>query len=56
MDKKEIKLVLPIKIRETIGKDGYVITDAEDSEYFFYEKEKSSDEMEYDGCFINAQK
>lgn len=44
-----IKLELPIKIRKTVGEDGYVITDTNDVEHFFYEKEKESEEMEYDG-------
>lgn len=50
----QINLELPIKIRKTVGKDGYVITDANDVEHFFYEKEK--EEMEYDGFCAPVKK
>lgn len=52
----QINLELPIKIRETVGKDGFVITDANDVEHFFYEKEKESEEMEYDGFCTPVKK
>lgn len=51
----QINLELPIKIRETIEKDGFVITDANDVEHFFYKKEKESEEMEYDGFATNVK-
>lgn len=34
----EIVLKLPIKIQRTCNDDGYIITDAEDVEHFFYEQ------------------
>lgn len=43
-----INLVLPIKIVLTADNDGVVITDATNTEYFFY-NQKDSDFMEYDG-------
>lgn len=46
---EEIKLKLPIKIKEAVTKDGYIIIDANDVEHFFDEKEKYSEEMIYDG-------
>lgn len=46
---KEITLQLPIKIRETVNNDGYIITDAKQVEFFFYEKELGAEEMKYDG-------
>lgn len=52
----ELKLKLPIKIRPTINNDGYVIVDNENSEFFFYNKSKETDEMDYDGCCINVKK
>lgn len=51
----KIVLELPIKIKETINKDGYVITDANETEYFFYEKDKDSEEMVYDGNCVNVK-
>lgn len=42
----ELKLKMPIKIKATIDNDGYVITDADNTEHFFYEKDG---ELEYDG-------
>ena len=40
----QIVLKLPIKIRPTINNDGYVITDADDIEHFFY-----YNDLQYDG-------
>lgn len=45
--KPKIVLALPISIRSTINNDGYVITDADDCEHFFYLNEKGN--MDYDG-------
>jgi hypothetical protein len=42
----ELKLKMPIKIKPTIENDGYIITDANNTEHFFYEKDG---ELEYDG-------
>lgn len=50
-----ITLELPIKIRPTVENDGFVITDSEETEHFFYQKEKGSDEMEYDGNCVKIQ-
>ena len=46
-----ITLRLPIAIRPTVDADGYVITDADDVEHFFYkdENEKQPDRLDYDG-------
>ena len=49
-----ILLKLPIKIRPTVQNDGYVITDASDTEYFFY-NQKNKEELIYDG-FCTASK
>lgn len=50
--KNTITLELPIKIKPTVNNDGYVITDANETEHFFYEKEDESEDMNYDGsCF-----
>lgn len=46
---EQLILELPIKIRKTVKNDGYVITDANDVEHFFYEKEPNSEKMLYDG-------
>lgn len=54
-DKKQITLTLPIIIRPTINNDGYVIVDKEENEFFFYEKEKGSNEMQYDGCCVSIK-
>lgn len=51
---EQIILKLPIEIRQNINNDGYVIIDANDSEHFFYEKEKHSEEMIYDGCCVKV--
>lgn len=42
--KQVLSLALPIKIKKTVNDDGYVITDAEGVEFFFY-----YDKLEYDG-------
>ncbi len=44
-----ITLRLPIAIRPTVAADGYVITDADDVEHFFYKDEKQPDRLDYDG-------
>lgn len=44
-----ITLRLPIAIRPTAAADGYVITDADDVEHFFYKDEKQPDRLDYDG-------
>ena len=46
--KQIIELELPIKIFLTADNDGIIITDATNTEYFFY-KQENSDFMEYDG-------
>lgn len=35
----ELRLKMPIKIKPTINNDGYIITDANNTDYFFYEKD-----------------
>ena len=48
-------LTLPLKnIEETVGNDGYVITDANDVEHFFYFSKKGKD-LEYDGWCAPAR-
>jgi hypothetical protein len=59
--KNKIELTLPIEIKPTINKDGiqdgYVITDANDTEHFFYKKDAESNELVYDGrCTTVKQK
>lgn len=55
--KNTINLELPIKIKPTVNNDGYVITDANETEHFFYEKESESEDMVYDGrCSVVTQK
>jgi hypothetical protein len=49
----EINIKLPIKISKTEN-DGYVITDAQDSEYFFFENKKTGF-LVYDGCCVNVE-
>jgi hypothetical protein len=49
----EINLKLPIKISKTEN-DGYVITDSQDSEYFFFENKKTGF-LVYDGCCVNVE-
>lgn len=46
--KNEITLKLPIQIKPSIKNDGYIITDANDTEHFFY-NEEGSDNLVYDG-------
>ena len=50
---KEINLKLPIKISKTEN-GGYVITDSQDSEYFFFENKKTG-LLVYDGCCVNVE-
>lgn len=47
--KNKIELGLPIKITPTIDKDGYIITDANGTEHFFYLEGEESEELLYDG-------
>ena len=57
MAENKIELQLPIKIRETISKDGYVITDARDISHFFYRANRHEEtKMDYDGFVIPADK
>lgn len=54
-----IALRLPIAIRPTAAADGYVITDADDVEHFFYQTD--SGKLDYDGecrpiCITFAEK
>ena len=51
----ELHLKMPLKIRQTIKKDGFVITDKSGSEFFFYEEKKGSEKMVYDGCAISVK-
>lgn len=44
-----VTLRLPIAIRPTVAADGYVITDADDVEHFFYRDEKRPGKLDYDG-------
>lgn len=44
-----LTLHLPIAIRPTANADGYVITDADDVEHFFYKDEKRPGKLDYDG-------
>lgn len=46
---------MPLKIRQTIKKDGFVITDKNGSEFFFYEEKKGDEKMVYDGCAISVK-
>ena len=39
---------LPLQIRPTAKNDGYIITDAKGTEFFFY-NQKGTKELEYDG-------
>ena len=52
---KELHLKMPIKIRQNLTKDGFVIIDKSGSEFFFYEEKKGSHKMIYDGCAINVK-
>lgn len=49
----KLKLTLPIEIKAT-DNNGFVITDAEDSEYFFY-TDKESGKLVYDGCCVTVE-
>lgn len=49
-----INLILPIRIKPTFENGGYVITDATNSEYFFYE-DKTTGELVYDGCCVSVE-
>jgi len=53
---KTIKITLPIKITSSNNKEGdifgYVITDANDTEYFFL-KQEGTEELLYDGICVN---
>ena len=44
-----IALRLPIAIRPTVAADGFVITDADGVEHFFYKDEKQPNRLDYDG-------
>lgn len=49
----ELTLKMPIKIKATEG-NGFVITDAQNSEFFFYTDEASG-KLIYDGCCVNLE-
>ena len=49
----ELKLKMPIKIKATVNKDGYIITDSNNTEHFFYEKDG---ELVYDGCCVEPSR
>ena len=49
----KLKLTLPIEIKAT-DNNGFVITDAEESEYFFY-ADKESGKLVYDGCCVTVE-
>ena len=49
----KLKLTLPIEIKATDG-GGFVIKDAEDSEYFFY-ADKETGKLVYDGCCVTVE-
>lgn len=49
----KLKLTLPIEIKATEN-NGFVITDAEESEYFFYAY-KESGKLVYDGCCVTVE-
>lgn len=51
--KEFITLAMPIKIRPTVKCDGYVITDVDDVEHFFYYK---SMDMVYDGSCMPVKR
>ena len=44
---------MPIEIKATDG-GGFVIKDAEDSEYFFY-ADKETGKLVYDGCCVTVE-
>jgi hypothetical protein len=45
---KNLTIKLPISIQPTANNDGYIIIDAEGTEYYFYNQEGTT-ELEYDG-------
>ena len=49
----ELKLKMPIKIEQSNVDKGYVITDANNTEYFFYEEDG---ELVYDGCCVEPKR
>jgi hypothetical protein len=53
---KTIKITLPIKITSSNNKEGdisaYIITDVNDTEYFFL-KQEGTEELLYDGICVN---
>jgi hypothetical protein len=49
----ELKLKMPIKIEPSNADKGYVITDANNTEYFFYEEDG---ELVYDGCCVEPKR
>lgn len=49
----KLKLTLPIDIKAT-DNNGFVITDAKDSEYFFY-ADKETGKLVYDGCCVTVE-
>jgi hypothetical protein len=50
---KELKLKLPISIETSTADKGYVITDANNTEYFFYEEDGV---LVYDGCCVEPER
>jgi len=52
---ENLNLKLPISIQPTANNDGYIIIDAEGTEYFFY-TQKGTTELEYDGFSSNVKK
>lgn len=50
---EKLNLTLPIEIKATEN-NGFVITDAEDSEYFFY-VDKETGKLVYDGCCVTVE-
>jgi hypothetical protein len=51
---ENLNLKLPISIQPTANNDGYIIIDAEGTEYFFYNQKGT--ELEYDGFCSNVKK
>lgn len=45
---KNLTIKLPISIQPTANNNGHIITDAEGTEYYFYNQEGTT-ELEYDG-------
>ncbi|MEY4571380.1 MAG: hypothetical protein RLZ10_584 [Bacteroidota bacterium] len=50
----KIELKLPIEITPTPENGGYVITDSENSEFFFYTN-KETGTLVYDGCCVEVK-